>query len=268
MWNRSVIQWSAGSLLAAVLLTGGLIRLAEDRRENAGMGSRKSLQIWCAAGLKGPLDELASQYEQARGTQVILQYGGSGTLLASIESTKSGDVFIPADAFYATLAREKGLGGEGIELATTQPVLAVVKGNPRNVRGWRDLLDRPDLNVGLCHPGSAAIGMTVQSIARSRGDWESLQAATDVMKSTVSELALDLKAGALDAAFLWDQTAASVSGLETVPCPELSGRPAIVPAMVLSSSKSPESALDFVRWIASPESGAPVFRRHHFMDAP
>lgn len=210
------------------------------------------------------MEELALQYERAYGTKVNLQFGGSGSLLATIESTHQGDLYIPAELAYAEKARQKKLGMESIELASMKPALAVAKGNPKQIKGWDDLLKRPELNFGLCQPEAAAIGKVVQSTATARNEWDALQKAADVTKNTVSELAVDLKAGALDVTFLWDQTVASMDSLEALPCPELGNSPVSIPAVVLSSATKPTSVLHFARWIASPEHGAPVFRRHHF----
>ncbi len=259
MGNLSATRLAAGSILVVILLVFCLILL---NRSSQKIG-RPKLQVYCAASLKGPLEQIAREYEQANGTQVILQFGGSGALLATIEATKSGDIFIPADSSYLDLVREKKLGGESLEIATMRPVLAVARGNPKQIRGWENLLERTDLKLGLCHPESAAIGKTIRSIAQSRNDWENLTSRVAVMKSTVSELAVDLKAGALDAAFLWDQTAASFSELETVECPELASHLASVPAIVLTCTKAPQQASHFQRWIA--KHGSPVFRRHHFI---
>jgi molybdate transport system substrate-binding protein len=243
------------------LCAAGLIWRNLDSRRT----SKPSIQVWCAASLKGPLDELAASFENASGAQVTLQYGGSGTLWTAISTSKLGDLFIPADSTYLKIAEEKGIAGECFALATMRPVLAVAHGNPQQVHGWADLLNRQDLKLGLCHPELAAIGMTVKSIAQRHGDWPSLQTSADVMKGSVSELALDLKTGSLDAAFVWDQTVASMSELAVIPCDELAGNPATVSAMVLPFSKSKETALQFARWIASPEHGKPVFKRHHFV---
>ncbi len=264
MGNQTVIRWAAGSLLAAAVCVFGLVWLNTDFQKTA----KPPLQVWCAASLKAPLEELAARYEQEFGTQVILQFGGSGALLTTIKATNAAGVFIPADSSYLAIAQEKGLGSECHELAMMCPVLVVSTGNPKQVRGWQDLLNRPDLKLGLCHPASAAIGMMVKSIAQSRGDWESLQASADVMKGTVSELALDLKTGALDVAFVWDQTVAAMRELEKIPCDELAGHSSTVAAMVLTSSQSTATSLHFARWIASPEHGKPVFRKHHFVESP
>lgn len=262
-----MLKWMLCSVLAAGTLAGGLVWLSRGGKPVGATNAAPELRVFCAAGLKAPLEELALQYERAYGTKVNLQFGGSGTLLGTIETTKQGDLFIPAEMDYVIKARAKNLGSEAIELASMNPVLVVAKGNPKHVQGWQDLLQRPELNLGLCNPEAAAIGKVVQSVAKARGDWDALQKASDVTKNTVSELAVDLKAGALDATFVWDQTVASMEGLEVLPCPELANHPVSVPAVVLTSAVSPKSALHFARWIASPEHGAPVFRHHHFTAA-
>ena len=42
-----------------------------------------SLVVYCAAGLKIPVEAVARDYELAYGVEVQLQFGGSNTLLAS-----------------------------------------------------------------------------------------------------------------------------------------------------------------------------------------
>ncbi|MES2996189.1 MAG: substrate-binding domain-containing protein [Verrucomicrobiota bacterium] len=234
---------------------------SEDQKSTA---AAKELRVYCAAGLKRPLEELAGKYEREFGTEIHLQFGGSGTLLATIESTKQGDLYLPADSTYAVKARDKQLCGEAVPLAVMHPVLAVQQGNPKKIAGWNDLLERRELILGLCHPEAAAIGKIIRDIAQKHGDWQALDAAKDVSKSTVSELALDLKAGALDAALLWDQTVASTSGLGSIPCPELAGESSVVPGTVLVFSKNQQAATHFLTWISSPETSAPVFQKHHF----
>lgn len=265
MFSYSFLKWSAVSLVVAGVLMAGLIWLGKDGQGGVQSGG---LQVYCAAGLKAPIEELALQYERIYGTRILLQYGGSGQLVATIDARKSGDLMIAADSSYGLRLREKNLGGASLDLATMRPVLAVAAGNPKMIHGWQDLMERHELKYGLCHPESAAIGSMVRGIAVARGDWQQLQASAAVMKGTVSELAVDLKAGALDAAFVWDQTVASEAGIEVVPCAELADGVATVQVNLLNGSAAPASALHFARWIASSEHGGPVFQTHHFMPAP
>ena len=256
-------KWLILSLLAVLVFVGGMILL---NRPQGVSSPRKTaeLEVWCAAALKSPMEELALGYERAYGTKIQLQYGGSGTLLAGIETTRRGDLFIPADDSFTDILRKKDLGAESIPLVTLHPALAVAKGNPKNIKGWQDLLDREDVRLGLCNPESAAIGRKIKEIADSRSAWARMQSRSVVSKTTVTELANDLLAGALDATFLWDQTVKSMPGLEVVPCAELANQAAMVSCNVLRSTASPAGALHFARWIASPEHGTPVFRSHGF----
>jgi molybdate transport system substrate-binding protein len=267
--TNATFKWLAAAVLAAALLVYGLLRTWGPGTTAPGpsAGAGKELQVFCAVSLRSPLEELAREYEREYGTRINLQFGGSGTLLATVASTGHGDLYLPADGGYIAKAREKNLAGEVMNLAVMKPVLAVAKGNPKAVKGWADVLHRRELKVGLCNPGLAAIGAVVQAVVRERGEWEALEAASDVTKTTVAELAVDLKAGALDATFLWDQMVAETDDLDTLPCPELAGHEATVPVVVLKCSAAADDALRFAKWIASAEHGAPVFLKHHFTPA-
>ena len=59
--------------------------------------SAASLTVFCAAGIKKPVEEIAAAYQKETGTEVRLQYGGTGTLLSQLKITKQGDLFIAAD---------------------------------------------------------------------------------------------------------------------------------------------------------------------------
>lgn len=251
------------SLLLAGLCVGVMVRMNRSESSTSSAPAA-TLTVWCAAGIKGPMEELSLLYERAYHTRIDLRYGGTGSLLGGIEASHDGDLLIAADGSYVADLRHKKLAVESIPLATMVPVLAVAKGNPKKIHGWQDLLDRSDIKLGLCHPHTAAIGRIIHDVADQRGAWVALTNRSTVQKSTVTELSADLLAGSLDAAFLWDQMVASSSGMEVVPCAELKTASANVPAIVLTSSKTPTSALHFARWLASPEHGAPVFRNHHF----
>ncbi|NJM36648.1 MAG: solute-binding protein [Akkermansiaceae bacterium] len=134
--NQSMTRLAAGSILAVTLLVFGLLSLNRHSQKIR----KPKLQVYCAASLKEPLEEISRKYEQENGTQIILQFGGSGALLATIEATRSGDLFIPADSSYLDLVREKKLGTQSLQIATMRPVLAVARGNPKQVRGWKNFV--------------------------------------------------------------------------------------------------------------------------------
>src|SRR5262249_36976730 len=110
--------------VALLLALVGLLLWNPQKRD------RRPLFVYCAAGLKTPVEEIARDYEAEYDVQVQLTYGGSNTLLTNLEVSKRGDLFISADDFYIDKAREKGLLEEDIPLAHMRAVLAVRKDNP------------------------------------------------------------------------------------------------------------------------------------------
>src|SRR5262245_38579518 len=115
-------------LASAGLLAGLLAFLLKP--ESGSTDDRQPLLVFCAAGIRVPVDAAARAYQEELGVPVHLQYGGSQTLLANVEASHRGDLYIPADDSYLKIARDKGLAAEAIPLAGMKPVLAVKKGNP------------------------------------------------------------------------------------------------------------------------------------------
>lgn len=223
-----------------------------------------ALTVYCAAGLKKPVEAIAAAYRQETGGDVNLQYGGTGTLLGQIEVAKRGDLFIAADEGSLADATKRRLVAETLPLVIQRPVLAVRSGNPREIRAIADL-SREDVRLGLANPEAASISRVTK---RLLGDvWSRLVANTAVMKPTVTELAADLQLDAIDAAIVWDAVAKQFVGLEAVELPELGGHREPASAAVLSACRHPAAALRFARYLAAPDRGGRIFAEHGFTPA-
>ncbi len=225
--------------------------------------SQGPVVLFCAAGLRPAVEAAAKDYEKDCGVAVHLQYGGSQTILANAEVSRTGDLYLPADETYMDLARAKGLLDEAILLARMRPVLAVRKGNPKGIRGLPDLV-REGVRVVQANPDAAAIGKFVRDALRRTGEWEKLKERTLDFKSTVNEVANDLKLGSADAGFVWDATVKQYPELEAVEVPALAGSEARISVGVLRSSRQPAAALRFARFLAARDRGQREFARQGF----
>lgn len=223
-----------------------------------------SLTVYCAAGLKKPVEAIAEQYRAETGTEVQLQYGGTGTLLSAIRVAKNGDLFIAADAAGIADARKYDVIAEAVPIVRQHPVIAVRSGNPKGIKVLADLL-REDVRVALANPEAAAIGRTVKAALGAQ--YESLAARATMQKPTVTEIANDLSLGAVDAAILWDATVPQFKGLEAIEAPELTALVENASATVLKQSQQPAIALRFARYLAAPEKGGEVFKKFGFTPA-
>jgi len=250
--------------LAALLLTIAALLAALallQRRGTTSLSTATALTVYCAAGLKQPVEAIAAKYRAEFGVEVQLQYGPTGALISNLRVAKRGDLFIAADDGSIADARKFELVREVLPLVRQHPVIAVRAGNPKNIRALTDLL-RDDVKLALTNPDAASISRVSKA---ALGDtWAKLAARATVMKPTVTEIAADLSLGAVDAAILWDATVPQFKGLIAVEVPELKDRAENASAAVLAFCPQPAAALKFARYLAAPEQGGAVFQSHGF----
>jgi molybdenum ABC transporter molybdate-binding protein len=254
---------ACGARIAAFF--GAALSLVSCGGRDGPDGGTKPLLVFCAAGLKAPVEDLAQAFRKEHGVEVQIQYGGSGTLLASLKVSRSGDLYLPADASYLDDTQGGPLVDEILPLAHQTPVLAVRPGNPLKIAGVADLA-RPDVRVSLANPEAAAIGRVVREALRAAGAWDAVEEnirAHGVFKPTVNESLNDLKLGAVDAAVVWDSLARQHPEIEALPAPEFAHGRAEVSAAVLKSSAQPTLALRFARYLNS-RVGNASFKRNGF----
>ncbi len=227
----------------------------------ADSASGESLMVFCTASMKQPVEIIARQYEQRVGVEVALQFGGTGTLVSQIQLAKRGDLFIAADQNAITIIKKLGLAREILPLVKQVPVVVVKAGNPKNIRTLDDLF-RSDVRVGIGNPEATSIGKATQTLLADR--WNEFATRLTVMKPTVTEVAMDVTIGSIDAAIVWNSTAAQFEKLETIRLPELDSHEDIVNVAVLNGSANPTAALRFARYLAARDQGASVLTASGF----
>jgi molybdenum ABC transporter molybdate-binding protein len=261
---RATTAWLA--FLGSVALLAVFVMLLLPK-QTAPDRNQPPLLVYCAAGLKKPVEAATRDFEAVLGQPVQLQFGGSQTLLANLEISRRGDLYIPADESYVDLAREKKLVVEAIPLATMRAVLAVRRGNPRQIRSLDDLL-RSEVKLGQANPDAAATGKVARDALRQAGRWDALAGRTAVFKPTVNDVVNDLKLGAVDAGFVWDAFVRQHSDLEEIPVPALSNATSRVVVSVCESASNPAAALRFARFLAARDQGARHFADDGFQAIP
>jgi len=250
-----------GSLVAIAGLVGLLFWLSwKPQTKTAG---QKPLLLFCAAGIKPPVEAVAHEYQQACGVRLEIQYGGSGTLLSNLRMAKIGDLFLAADESYLKSAREFGLLAETIPLARQRPVIAVAKDNPKNIRTLDDLL-RADVRFAAANPDAASIGRTVRALLQKTGQWTDLEKHVTVFKPTVNDVANDVKLGSVDAGIVWDATARQYPELDCVAVALFDTAAETISIGVLRSSAQPAAALRFARYLGARDKGLKRFAQFHY----
>jgi molybdenum ABC transporter molybdate-binding protein len=221
------------------------------------------LLLYCAAGMKGPMEEIVHQYKAETGVNVVVQYGGSGTLLSSIRASKIGDLYLAADEGFLESARKFNLVEESQFLATLKPVILTQKGNPRNIHSILDFLDK-DVTYCLGSPEAASIGKIVKKLMEKQNRWKEMEAKAKVFKPTVFDIANDVKIKAVDAGIVFDAVALQYPDLDIVHDTLLDQMQEKVSVSVLKSSSQPTEALRFLRYVSARDKGLQIFQKFKY----
>ncbi len=252
------------AIVIALLLLGSPVR---QKRED----QRQRLFMHTAAGLRGPVEKIAAQYEQEYGIAVDLQFGGSNTLLNQLQINKfdTADLLLAADDFYTTQAVSLGLAAEVLPIATQRPVIAVRNDSTLTIATLDDLLN-DSVRVSIPDPDQTACGKAVKEALEAitidgTTLWSKLRdhvTAHGVFKPTVNDVATDVTLGAVDAGIVWDSTVAILGNrdeLKPIIIPAFDTKLETVSLAILKSSKQPTEALRFGRYLAAKDRGLLVF---------
>jgi len=245
-----------------ILVTGGLLWVAR-----AGKPAEKRpirLMAHAGAGIRPALDELGARYERKTGIKIEYNYKGSGCLLADVCASQKGDVYIPGEIFYMQQAVDRKLVARYRVVTSLTTVLIVRAGNPKKIKEVTDLA-RPGMRVGIGDPQVVACGCAAREVFTKAGVWEKVQKNTAMAGQNVTEVSNAVKLGHIDAAIVWDATAALYNSKEmmAIQIPSRWRVVAAVPAGAMKFSHYPAEAEKFVSFLASDEA-AKVFAEHGF----
>ncbi|WP_159945206.1 MULTISPECIES: molybdate ABC transporter substrate-binding protein [unclassified Nocardiopsis] len=234
-------------VLAAVALGATACAAGEERER---------LHVFAAASLTDVFTGLAEGFEDAHpGTEVTLNFAGSGDLAVQITSGAPADVFAAADT--ATMARVAGEGGvdpawaaehgeRGAVFATNTLRIAVPPNNPAGVGGLADLAEE-DVAVALC-----AEEVPCGAASRTATDAAGVEVTPVTYEEDVRAVLTKVELGEVDAGLVYatDVAAAGdrVRGLEF---PEADTAVNAYPIAVLAGAADPGLAAAWVDLVRS-----------------
>jgi len=239
-----------GLLMLAMLSTG------------CDLSKPEAISLYAAAGLRDAVEALRAEFTKQTGVQVDVDYAGSGVVLARVQKDPRADLFMPADVWYVDRLNElTGLAEESVPVARLIPVLIVSKGNPNNITGLADLT-RPEVKTALGNPKACQIGrLSKLMLDRAGLEWEQV---ADEESLTVNELAIWVKMNAVDAALVWDSTAATdADGAEILTLDAKPDEVSMVACALVKTSPNSETARTFINFMAGPD-GQRIFEQTGF----
>ena len=267
-------KWQIRTLAGSGLIMFGAVLLIPIRDHtnlpmqnhipSSDASATKSIMLYCAAGLREPIERVRKEYEKQYGVEVQIQYGGSGTLFSNLNISRKGDLFLSADSTLMTKAHKSGLVREVFTLATQRPVVITTKGNPH---GIQKLSHVTQSGIKWCfgNPDATAVGTTTKRVLQRQGMWDFASAQATVFKPTVNDVANDVELGSADAGIVWDCTALAYPDLEVIHLPELDTKEEEIELGVLNFSEHPLQSVHFARFLSAADRGLVFFKQNGYV---
>lgn len=223
--------------------------------------------VFAASSLKAALDEVVAAFGDLTGTEVVVSYGGSGTLAQQIIRGAPADVFISANVDWMEAVAEAGLiGGEGaVALFGNRLVLIGPDAAP-------DVSDAGDIPA-LLGEGRLALGQTktvpagiyARAALTELGLWDSL-APRLIETENVTAAARLVTLGAASHGIVYRSDVTGLVGVRVLYTFPALSHPAIVyPGAVLGEgAPAAHEFLDFL----STEPVQAIFRTYGFQTPP
>jgi molybdenum ABC transporter molybdate-binding protein len=262
---KSRFRWGALGSVLVVLAFAVLLHRGSQPRSRLEAGS---MRVYCAAGLRLPMQEILAEYGQRYDVQFETVYDASGKLISAMRTDEGrGDIFLPADLDYIQDARQHDLIAEVAPIAYQHPCITIQKGSTK-VASLNDLT-RPDVKLSLADPKVTAISRVAQKLLsgiqhQGKPLWDQLYERATVTRTTVNEVANDVKSGSVDAGIVWDATAVQYPELAMVRVPEFESSRQTISVAVVKTSRQPKRALHYLRFITSRQYGLAAFQRHGY----
>ncbi|MBL8025759.1 MAG: molybdate ABC transporter substrate-binding protein, partial [Fibrobacteres bacterium] len=212
-----------------------------------------SVFVYCAAGMRSPVEVLAKSYEKDYGVKVEITYDGSNKLLGQIKLSKKGDVYIAGDAEYIDMAAKENLLGKSREdICYFEPVIMVRKGNPKGIATLADLL-KAGIKIGQGDEKVAAVGrLTVELLDKNGVNKEGWRKNVVLSTPTVNELGSAVKLGTIDAAVVWRSIADDYPEEgDIISIPKDKNIMPVVEGASLTYSKNVKAAEAFLKYMVS-----------------
>ncbi len=255
------------TLVTCIVVATAVVGCKGEKPEGSGSEPARLL-LYCGAGIRPPVAQMAEAFEREYGVKVAVDYAGSEVLLSKIKLAHKGDLYMPGDKHYVDQAAKEGMIDSQQSACYFVPTILVRKGNPKNIGGLQDLI-RDGVKLGLGDAKACAIGRkTKQIFARNNIPWELVENNLAFQSMTVNELGMQIQAASLDAVIVWDAIAGYYREHGTeVPIPPENNVISTVNVGVLSFTRNRPMAEKFVEFVVS-DAGQAILAEHNYRVEP
>jgi len=258
--NIAIIGIIAIIIIVAGVYASGILTGGNDASGN--------ITVLAGAGTMKAMNELKTSFEKENpGVKVNVQYGNSGELFAKLDSQKSADAVVPGDLTFMDNAKNKGyiINDTVKPIVYHIPVIAVQKGNPKNITSVADL-GKSGLKVALGDVNATAVGKQSIKVLNKTGELTAVKSNVVVYAPTVNQLLTYLTSGQVDAVIMTEDIANSSAAqgkIEIIQIPKDQNAIATIGVGLTTFTKNKDLAMKFEDYITSSD-GLTIWEKNGF----
>ena len=226
----------------------------------------KSITVFCGSASKPAMEEAARVFKEETGIMVYLNFSGSGTMLAQMKVSESGDLYIPGSPDYMAMAEKDGVVEPDtvVIISYLVPAILVQVGNHLNIRKLADLAS-PGIEVGIGNPEAVCVGLYAYEILEYNDLLESVKPNIVTHAESCSKTATLVALKSVDAIIGWRVFSEWHDTIDVVYLePEQIPRLSYIPGAVSTYAEDKESAGDFLEFLTSTR-GQDIFKKHGYL---
>jgi len=225
-----------------------------------------AITVSAAASLTEAFTDMESQFETENpGTDVNLNFAGSGNLRKQIEGGAPVDVFASADQKNMDMLANETLIDNSTrkDFAENTLVLIVPANSDLNITGIKDLTASDVGKISIGNPETAPVGKYTTQALTEAGVWDQLKDKT-ILAEDVKQVLTYVERGEVDAGFVYMTDAktadpGTIKIVATVPV----NTSISYPIALVSDSDNKEEAQDFVDFVTG-EEGQKILEKYGF----
>lgn len=208
--------------------------------------------------------EVARLYAAQGGTQPTVALGSTGSFAQQIENGAPADLFFAANEDFVSDLERKGLvDPRSRVLYATGRIVLIASPTTVVVHSLEELL-RPEIRiVAIANPEHAPYGLAAREALERTGLWARVEPKL-VLGENISQTFQFVQTGNADAGIVALSVALGVPGTRYVLVDEALHAPLRQAAAVLTASKQPDRALDFLAFVNGPV-GRPIMKKFGFV---
>jgi molybdate transport system substrate-binding protein len=226
-----------------------------DFEERGDMTPRAELVVHAGAMLQPALEDAIRAFEKRENVRITRVYNGCGILVSQMKVGDTPDVFFACDTSFMTQVEDRFK--PSVNVSTNQLVIAVKKGNPKQVFKLPDLgkVMNPQLRVGVGHEHQCALGALTQETFIRTGVLAQVMKNVVVQSPTGDMLVNQLRAGSLDVVVAYrSNVTAFKDELDWTPITEVRCATPSQPIAVSKNSTHPEISKRLMDYLRTAES--------------